>query len=205
MRQSALSPLPLQPAAPASTARATHQAVQLQLRRDERCGVLRVGGRAGAAAVDVGRDVVDLLAVLVHDDGAARRARVGAQHHAILQNKININKCSHYCSTIARPCLVDDADDGGACLGGLELLLAARLAQQQLVAAAVVEAEAAVQLLGGREGVPEGVLRAAEVAHVVPSRCGASRKSFRRGGGILLPLRIERCVGRPGLVFGCYL
>ena len=49
------------------------------------CDILRVGGGAGAAAVDVGRDVVDLLAVLVGDGGARRRPRVRAQHHAVLR------------------------------------------------------------------------------------------------------------------------
>lgn len=65
---------------------------------DELRGLLRVGRRARAAAVDVGRQVVDLLAVLVGHLGAARGARVGAQHHAVL---------------------VDDAGDGRARLHGL--------------------------------------------------------------------------------------
>lgn len=56
---------------------ARRERVQLQLRRDQRRGKLRVRRRARPRAPDVGRDVVQLLAVLVGDDGARRCARVG--------------------------------------------------------------------------------------------------------------------------------
>lgn len=61
------------------------QPLQLQVGRDEQVHELRVGRSASAAAVDVGRDRVDLLAVLLHHDGPARRPRVGSQHHAVLE------------------------------------------------------------------------------------------------------------------------
>lgn len=62
--------------------------------------------------------------------------------------------------------LVDNAHDGRAGLHGLDLLtLGATGAQQQLIAAAVVEVEASVERVLHGEGVSEGVLRAAEVGH----------------------------------------
>ena len=64
---------------------ATRVDVPGAVRRRRACGVLRVGGGPGAAAVDVGRDEMDLLAVLVGDGGARRRPRVRAQHHAVLR------------------------------------------------------------------------------------------------------------------------
>ena len=72
---------------------AGQQAVQSKFGRDEGGGELCVGGRAGSAAVHVRGEVVDLLAVLVGHDGALCRARVCAQHQAVL---------------------VDQADDGCA-------------------------------------------------------------------------------------------
>jgi hypothetical protein len=49
---------------------AGREGVQLQLRADQGGCELGVGGRARARAPDVGRNVVQLLAVLVGDDGA---------------------------------------------------------------------------------------------------------------------------------------
>lgn len=49
---------------------ARRQRVQLEVRRDQRRRELRVCGCAGARAPDLRRDVVQLLAVLVGDDGA---------------------------------------------------------------------------------------------------------------------------------------
>ena len=70
---------------------------ELELARYELGGLLGVGGGAGAAAVDVGGEVVDLLAVLVGHLRAAGGPGVGAKDDAVL---------------------VDEADDGGARLGG---------------------------------------------------------------------------------------
>lgn len=53
------------------------EGVQLQVAADERGGELGVGGGAGAGAPDLRGDVVELLAVLVGDDGAGRGAGVG--------------------------------------------------------------------------------------------------------------------------------
>lgn len=72
--------------------------MQLQVGGDQLGGLLSVGGSAGAAAVHVGRQVVDLLAVERGDGAAICGACVGAQNHAVL---------------------VDDATDGGARLDGL--------------------------------------------------------------------------------------
>ncbi len=57
-------------------------------------GGLCVGGSAGAAAVDVVRDEVDLLAVLVRDGRPRGGARVGAQHHAVLRWPRPGERCS---------------------------------------------------------------------------------------------------------------
>lgn len=62
-------------------------AVQLQLAGHHARHVLCVGRRTGAAAVDVGGDEVDFLAVFVGHRGARGGARVGAQHHAVLQGQ----------------------------------------------------------------------------------------------------------------------
>ncbi len=62
--------------------RARAEPQQLELRRDELRRLLRVRRRARAAAVNVRREVVDLLAVLVGDLRAARRARVRAEDDA---------------------------------------------------------------------------------------------------------------------------
>ena len=62
------------------------EAVKLDLGRDHVGHVLRVRGRAGTAAVNVGRNVVDLCAVLIRNNRAFRRARIGAQHNAVLEN-----------------------------------------------------------------------------------------------------------------------
>ena len=70
---------------------------ELELARYELGGLLGVGGGAGPAAVDVGGEVVDLLAVLVGHLRAAGGPGVGAKDDAVL---------------------VDEADDGGARLGG---------------------------------------------------------------------------------------
>ncbi len=70
---------------------------QLHLAGDELGRLLGVGGGAGAAAVDVGGDVVDFEAVLVGDGGVVGGARVGAEDDAVG---------------------VDEADDGGAGFGG---------------------------------------------------------------------------------------
>lgn len=51
--------------------------MQLQLRGDERRRELGVGGRAGARAPNLRRDVVQLLAVLVGDDGSGGGSRIG--------------------------------------------------------------------------------------------------------------------------------
>lgn len=56
---------------------ARRERVQLKLRADQGRCELGIGGRAGARAPDVGRDVVQLLAVLVGDDGARRCSCVG--------------------------------------------------------------------------------------------------------------------------------
>lgn len=96
----------------------SYQSVQLQLRGDQRRGVLRIGGRAGTAAVDVGSNVVDLFTVLVHDlrskatkgtrakvshcsadlsnrrihsetyNAATRGSRIGTQNDTVLRTKI---------------------------------------------------------------------------------------------------------------------
>lgn len=49
---------------------ARRQRMQLQVGRDQRCRELGVGGSAGARAPDLRRDVMQLLAVLVGDNGA---------------------------------------------------------------------------------------------------------------------------------------
>jgi hypothetical protein len=46
--------------------------------------MVAVGGGTGTAAVDVGCEVVDLLAVLVAHDGATCGAGVSGEHNAIL-------------------------------------------------------------------------------------------------------------------------
>lgn len=56
---------------------ARRERVQLQVRRDDGRRELRVRRRARARAPDLRRDVVQLLAVLVGDDGARGRTRVG--------------------------------------------------------------------------------------------------------------------------------
>ena len=56
---------------------ACRQAVQLELRRDERCGELGVCGCAGACAPDLRCDVVQLFAVLVGYDWSGCGSRVG--------------------------------------------------------------------------------------------------------------------------------
>ena len=73
------------------------QPEQLQLRLHHGRRLVAVGRRPRAGAVHVGRHLVQLLAVLVGDDGAARRPRVGAEHNAVLEY---------------------DATDGGARLHG---------------------------------------------------------------------------------------
>ena len=60
------------------------EAVQGQGRGDHARRVFRVGRGAGAAAVDVGGDEVDLLAVFVRDGGAGGGARVGPEDDAVL-------------------------------------------------------------------------------------------------------------------------
>ena len=70
---------------------------ELELARYQLGGLLGIGGGAGPAAVDVGGKVVDLLAVLVGHLRAAGGPGVGAKDDAVL---------------------VDEADDGGARLGG---------------------------------------------------------------------------------------
>ena len=49
------------------------------------CHILSICGSARPAAVDVGRDVVDLLAVLVCHHGACCGPRVSTKHHSTLQ------------------------------------------------------------------------------------------------------------------------
>lgn len=56
---------------------ARRQAVQLQLRRDERRRELGVGGGSGARAPDLRRNVVQLFAVLVCYDGSGCGSRIG--------------------------------------------------------------------------------------------------------------------------------
>ena len=53
------------------------QGVQLELGGDEGGGELGIGGGSGAGAPDLWGDVVQLLAVLVGDDRAARGPRIG--------------------------------------------------------------------------------------------------------------------------------
>lgn len=50
--------------------------VQLELRRDEGGGELGVGGRSSSGTPDLGSDVMELLAVLVGNDGAGRSSCV---------------------------------------------------------------------------------------------------------------------------------
>ena len=59
--------------------------VEGKSRRHHPRHVLRVRRRPGPAAVDVGRDEVDLLAVLVRDGGAGGGPGVGAQDDAVLE------------------------------------------------------------------------------------------------------------------------
>lgn len=47
--------------------------------------MIAVGGSAGAAAEDVGGQVVDLFAVFVANNGAASCAGVSSESHAILR------------------------------------------------------------------------------------------------------------------------
>ena len=80
--------------------------VQLQVGGDQLGGLLGVGRGAGAAAVHVGRQVVDLLAVKRGHRAAVGGARVGSQDDAVLE---------------------DDAADGGARLHRLGQRGAGRL------------------------------------------------------------------------------
>ena len=57
------------------------QGVQLELGGDEGGGELGIGGGSGTGAPDLRGDVVQLLAVLVGDDGAARGSRIGGDLH----------------------------------------------------------------------------------------------------------------------------
>lgn len=71
--------------------------------------------------------------------------------------------CTYPLRWILLSYLVDNAHDGRASLHGLDLLALA--AEQQLIATTVVEVEASMERIFHREGVSEGVLRAAEVGH----------------------------------------
>eukprot|EP00962_Isochrysis_galbana_P054758 scaffold26372_cov120-Isochrysis_galbana.AAC.4 len=78
------------------------QAVQLDLRRDELCGCLSVGRRAGTAAPDVVCDVMNLLAVLIAHGLALGGARVGAQNHAILHAQPRGGCCERPSASVSR-------------------------------------------------------------------------------------------------------
>jgi len=88
--------------------------VQLHLSADHRRHILRVGSCACAAAVDVGGNVVDLLAVLVGDDGSLGRASVCAEQDTVLifffppkqsaQSRIGTKRITH---------LENNASNGG--------------------------------------------------------------------------------------------
>ena len=65
--------------------RARRQAVQLQLRRDEVRGRLRVRARAGAATVDARRDVVDLLAVLFDDNRSSSCSGISCKDNTLTE------------------------------------------------------------------------------------------------------------------------
>jgi len=60
--------------------------VELQLAADEGSAVLRVRTGASTATVDVGRDVVDLLTVLVAHNGALSGSRISTENDAILEH-----------------------------------------------------------------------------------------------------------------------
>jgi hypothetical protein len=62
---------------------AGRERVQLELRADQGGGELGVGGGAGARAPDVGRNVVQLLAVLVGDDRARGCSCVGGDLYVV--------------------------------------------------------------------------------------------------------------------------
>lgn len=94
---------------------------QLELAGDELSDHLRVGGRPRPAAVHVGGEVVDLLAVLLCHLRPRRGAGVGPQDDAVF---------------------VDHADDGGAGLLGGRQGPAPLQAQQLAVAQGVFEREA---------------------------------------------------------------
>lgn len=64
---------------------AGRERVQFELRRDERRRELGVGGRAGAGAPNLRRNVVQLLTILVGDDGARRGSRIGGNHDTTIE------------------------------------------------------------------------------------------------------------------------
>lgn len=57
--------------------------VQLHVARDEVRDKLGVGRRSGTTAPDAVRDIVDLFTVLVGDNRALGRTRIGTEHDAI--------------------------------------------------------------------------------------------------------------------------
>ena len=68
--------------------------MQLELGANEQRRHLSVSRSAGAAAVDVARQKMNLLAVLVSNDGAFSGSRVSAEDHAVLL----IRQGCYYCA-----------------------------------------------------------------------------------------------------------
>mmetsp|Transcript_26829 Transcript_26829/g.66412 ORF Transcript_26829/g.66412 Transcript_26829/m.66412 type:complete len:313 (+) Transcript_26829:276-1214(+) len=115
---------------------AGRHAVEFKLRRDQGGRRLGVGRSTRAAAPDVVRNVVDLLAVLIGHCVALGGARVGAEHDAAL---------------------IDDANDRRASLPSFRDHVP--LQREHLVAACVVKAEATEA-----QGVAQLVTRAEDTS-----------------------------------------